>query len=121
MQAFLQAQKLDPRNASVLAGVAVSQHLLGNLKDCLATQALRANLNQPSLSNLVEVPAEHCNIEDAIDNYHRALSLQRDDAFTAEMLNIAVQDDSQTADELYMPMPCCSPTYSHFDPWKNLS
>jgi len=61
LEAFQQARKLDPQNASVLSGVAVSQHLLGNLKD-------------------------------AIDNYHRALSLQRDDAFTAEMLNIAVQE-----------------------------
>eukprot|EP00811_Abedinium_folium_P011427 NODE_2057_length_2304_cov_6.105191.p1 GENE.NODE_2057_length_2304_cov_6.105191~~NODE_2057_length_2304_cov_6.105191.p1 ORF type:complete len:252 (-),score=92.93 NODE_2057_length_2304_cov_6.105191:1162-1917(-) len=64
LEAFQQALRLNPRNASVLTGIGFTYHLQGNL-------------------------------EEAIEHYHRALSMQRDDAFTSEMLSCAVQEAAE--------------------------
>ncbi|CAJ1399836.1 unnamed protein product [Effrenium voratum] len=61
LEAFRNAQRLDPKSSSALAGVAFALHLQGKL-------------------------------DEAIDFYHRALSLERNDAFCAEMLNYAVME-----------------------------
>jgi len=61
LEAFKQAQRLDPRNASVLSGIAFTLHLQG----------------KP---------------DEAIDFYHRALSIERGDAFASEMLGYAVHE-----------------------------
>jgi len=61
LDAFQQANQLNPRNASVLSGIAFTYHLQGNLGE-------------------------------AIEYYHRALSLQRGDAFASDMLNFAVSE-----------------------------
>ena len=34
-------------------------------------------------------------IQDAIDNYHKALALKPEDAFVAEMLTLAMQDSAR--------------------------
>jgi len=61
LEAFQQAHRLNPRSASVLAGVAFAMQLQGRL-------------------------------DDAIEYYHRSLSIERDDAFAMDMLNYAVQE-----------------------------
>mmetsp|Transcript_63945 Transcript_63945/g.177394 ORF Transcript_63945/g.177394 Transcript_63945/m.177394 type:complete len:559 (-) Transcript_63945:55-1731(-) len=64
LEAFRQANRLNPRSAPVLAGIAFTLQLQG----------------RP---------------EEAIEYYHRALSMQRDDAFATEMLNYAVQEAAE--------------------------
>lgn len=64
LEAFQQAHRLNPRNASVLSGMAFTLQMQGKL-------------------------------EEAIENYHRALSMQRDDVFATEMLNHAVQEAAE--------------------------
>jgi len=64
LEAFRQANRLNPRSAPVLSGIAFTMQLLGR-------------------------------VEEAIEYYHRALSLQRDDAFATEMLNYAVQEAAE--------------------------
>jgi len=64
LDAFQQANRLNPRSGSVLAGIAFTLQLQGKL-------------------------------EEAIESYHRALSMQRDDMFATEMLNYAVQEAAE--------------------------
>lgn len=71
LEAFKQANRLSPRCASVISGIAVCLQLQGR-------------------------------IDEAIEHYHRALSIQRDDVFAAEMLGFAVQElDDQISDMEY--------------------
>ncbi|CAE8623242.1 unnamed protein product [Polarella glacialis] len=64
LEAFQQANRLNPRSASVLSGIAFTLQLQG----------------KP---------------DEAIEYYHRALSIQRDDAFASEMLSYAVQETGE--------------------------
>jgi len=61
LEAFQQANRLNPHNASVLSGIAFT---------CQSQNRL----------------------DTAIEYYHRALTMQRDDAFTVEMLKHAVHE-----------------------------
>lgn len=71
MEAFEQANRLNPRSSLVLSGIAFTHQLQGRL-------------------------------DDAIENYHRALALNRDDVFSSEMLNIAVQEAAELPVQMEM-------------------
>jgi len=64
LEAFRQANQLNPRSAPVLSGIAFTFQLQGKL-------------------------------DEAIEYYHRVLSMQRDDVFANEMLNCAVQEAAE--------------------------
>lgn len=44
---------------------------------------------------IVKVSLLQDRIQDAIDNYHKALALKPEDSFVAEMLTLAMQDSAK--------------------------